>query len=455
MTQEPIVHALAESAKDDALVRQFLYVWPDIESILEAFSRATKLPSFVYFNDIHVFQSSPDTMPHFCRCMMGADETRKLCMGDSQYRVMGQVPAGKSSGVQMCHAGMLNERREIESSLGTLTILFGSKKSPDPEASSRRESIIRITRLTDPALAERLQTASEAGDATAEFDEHDIKLMDAITDIVQELINATAVFRFLSINMAHELSLTLLNLGLIAREVNELLGEVTTFFPPGNERRDRLKEIRDMVSTQSHLGLYIVRNFLSHASETRYKDAVKLHVQPVNLGAVLGETIALHKVQAAEKLVEFENHVKDLPIINGFDMELRRLFSNIINNAIKHSYHSVPNVHRIIKVRGKVPYDPRPDRQRFAITFENYGLGLTEEEGRKVFRPGFRGKQAIDEVPIGSGIGLSEAQKIMKLHKGFVKLRSKELYRDDKGGPTYLTTVDLVFPYPPGRERNE
>lgn len=81
---------------------------------------------------------------------------------------------------------------------------------------------------------------------------------------------------------------------------------------------------------------------------------------------------------------------------------------------------------------------------------ENYGLGLAGEEVRDVFRAGFRGQQAVSEVPIGSGIGLSEALKIMKAHKGEIKLSSKKLY-EDQHGQTYLTTVELIFPYAAGR----
>jgi signal transduction histidine kinase len=243
----------------------------------------------------------------------------------------------------------------------------------------------------------------------------------------------------------------MLNLGLISNEIDALMGEAEGLLPLG-ERRERLQSIREMVFTQCRLGLYIVRNFLSHTSETRYREVVKPQFKSVNLVKLLAETIMLHQLHAAEKLVEIENDIRELPTISGFDMELRRLFSNVINNAIKYSYHSIPNVRRVIKVRSKVPYDRRPGHTRFAVTFENYGIGLTEDERRKIFKPGFRGKQAIKEVPIGSGIGLSEAEKIMRLHKGFIKLQSKELYKDGEGVATYLTTVDLVFPYMPGRE---
>ncbi|MDT7687242.1 MAG: hypothetical protein QOE46_1, partial [Acidobacteriota bacterium] len=120
----------------------------------------------------------------------------------------------------------------------------------------------------------------------------------------------------------------------------------------------------------------------------------------------------------------------------------------ILNNAIKYSYHSIATAHRTIRIWSKVPFDPGFHQRRFSLVFENYGLGLTREEQRQVFRPGFRGKQAVAEVPIGAGIGLSEAHKIMRVHLGEIKFSSKELFEDGSGEPTYKTTVELIFPYP-------
>jgi len=136
-----------------------------------------------------------------------------------------------------------------------------------------------------------------------------------------------------------------------------------------------------------------------------------------------------------------------LPRVMGAEMEIQRLFHNILNNAIKYSYHSIPTARRTIRVWSKVPYDPGFHQQRFSIVFENYGLGLAKEEQGDVFRAGFRGKQAVAEVPIGAGIGLSEAHKIMKVHLGEIKFNSKELFEDGSGEPTYKTSVELIFPY--------
>ncbi len=440
-----ISQLLSSSMKDDALVRHLLGVWPVIESILEAFSKATQLPLFIFFNDTHVFQSSLETMPSFCINMLGTAETQEFCISDGQRRASKEEP-DIVLGIQLCHAGMINGRREIETGIGTLTILFGAKMSRNAEAMRRRDDVIQSITSRDALLAERLRADADADQSTANIEPSDLALMDAITDIVQRLVNATVGFRSLTINMAHELSLMLLGMGLLTNEFGEI-AENYKNNPESVELAKDLLHTQTLVHTQCRLGLYIVRNFLSHASETRYKEVVRPHFREVNLEALLVEMVELHRLQAAKKDIVIENEASGLPAIFGSDMEIRRLFNNIINNAIKYSYHSIPGAKRTIKIKSKVPYDPGFRKRRFSITFENYGLGLTEEERHSVFMAGFRGRQAIAEVPIGSGIGLSEAAKIAKLHSGEIKLQSKELYKDDEGRSTYLTTVDLVFPY--------
>lgn len=446
MSLSSVTQALNHSTQDEALVRHFLAIWPIVESILEAFSKATSLPIFVYLNGIQVFQSSMQTMPPLCTVMLNSAETRQRCVEDGRKRAARQEP-DFTKGVQLCHAGMANGRCEIHTGLGTLVILFGSKKTSAEAAVGRRDELFGLVRAADPALADSLQAADAADHNIGLIEASDAELMSAISNTLQQLINATVGFRSLTINMAHELSVMMLGMGFLVLEMEHLVKSSA-------EPSGAAQVSEELLTTQSHiynecrLGLYIVRNFLSHASETRYSDVAKPHFEALELEAILRDMIDLHKWHAASKNITIDvTGLQDVPRISGSEMEIRRLFHNILNNAIKYSYHSIPNATRSIRVKSKVPYDPGFKRRRFALSFENYGLGLTEEERHNVFKPGFRGSQAVAEVPIGAGIGLSEAAKIMKAHNGNIQLRSKELYGDPAGQRTYLTTVDLIFPY--------
>lgn len=441
-----IRQALGASAKDDALARHFLVVWPVIESILRAFSNANGLPIFVYLNGQQVFRSSVDAMPGFCGIMLGAPHTEGLCVEDGKRRAAGTEPDVESN-VQLCHAGFLNWRREIDTGVGNLIILFGARTSELAEAEQRREGLISGVVASDPAQGRSLTEAVKQMADPDRLTDDDLALLDAISDILQRLLNATVGFRTQTINMAHELTLMMVNLGFWLDDLSEMLRDLGAL--PGRAKQlDEVAEAHRLAQVQCRLGLYIVRNFLSHASETRYNEVVRMHYDRIDIKEIVLEMVDMHRLQASQKRVDFDvSGLTDLPQVSGSDMELRRLFHNVLNNAIKYSYRSVPSTHRVIRLRSKVPYDPGFRRRRFSISVENYGLGLTREELPNVFRPGFRGEQAVSEVPIGSGIGLSEALKIMKAHKGEIKLSSKELYEGGQGERTYLTIVELIFPY--------
>ena len=442
-----IPDALDVSVKDDAVARHFLVVWPVIEAILQAFSKANDLPIFAYLNGHLIYHSSFESMPEFCSLMFSSQDTGALCVEDGKRRAAKIEPYLEES-IQLCHAGLLNGRREIDTGIGLLVILFGAKISAQQNAVLRRTNLIKTIATQSAELSANLEEASDAqGNQTFSIDSNDIALMDAISVIIQRLLNATVGFRTQTINMAHELSLMMIGMGLLMDEMDFIVNEF-------QESPDAKPVVKDLIDTQSRmytqcrLGLYIVRNFLSHASETRYSEVVKTNFGRVELKDILIEMVDLHRLYAAQKGIIFDVlGFDDLPMIHGSDMEIRRLFYNVLNNAIKYSYHSIPNIQRTIKIRTKVPYDPGFKKRRFAISIENYGFGLTKEEIAQAFKPGVRGQRAIAEVPIGSGIGLSEALKIIKAHNGEIRLTSKDLYEDEQGVRTYLTTVDLIFPY--------
>jgi signal transduction histidine kinase len=437
--------ALKDTIKDEAMVSYFLSVWPVIESILQAFASATKLPIFVYLENINVFHSSIDTMPPFCTEMLGS-EMAGLCIKDGAKRAK-KIEQDISKGIQLCHAGMVNGRREIETGcVGRLSILFGARKSITSEAILRRDGVIQIAKNINAGLASTLQEADKRDNNSGAIESSDSILMDAIANIIQQFLNATVGFRSRTLNMAHELTLMMLGTGLHTKRLHRMVDNISNS-NLGYSSKDMLSTSTNIIS-ECRLGLYIVRNFLSQSSEKRYKEVVRPQFSLIDIGQILMEMVELHRAQAATKGIEFElSGIQELPVIYGSEMEICRIFYNILNNAIKYSYHSVAKAQRVIRIKTRVPYDPGFQERRFSISVENYGLGASKEEVKYIFAPGFRGQRAISEVPVGAGIGLSEAQKIIRTHGGKIKFKSEELHKDDSDIFTYLTTVELIFPY--------
>jgi signal transduction histidine kinase len=72
---------------------------------------------------------------------------------------------------------------------------------------------------------------------------------------------------------------------------------------------------------------------------------------------------------------------------------------------------------------------------------QNFGIGFTEEERRHVVEPGYRGRLARNELTFGSGLGLAEVVRSLRLHGGRFNIESRPLH-----DTTFLTTATLLFP---------
>lgn len=450
MSIADVKRALETWTSDESLVRWFLSVWPMLEEILEAFSQATQLPIFAFMNGTKLFQSSLDTMPPFCKIMLSNEGTFANCVADGKRRAAGEEPTSTHGG-QLCYAGMLNGRKEVDvGHLGTLIILYGARKATSADAQARRQIVVDAIARRDPTLATRLSQAdADDSDGMDEIEQNKHELIEAIRNVSEHLFKVTLGFHWLSINMAHELCNMMLTSGLAAKRLNDQLDKLTS----SEKTIPDLAAIRstsESLFSENRLGLYVVRNYLSHVSETRYREAVRGKYASVNLREILMNLVSLYRGVAEQKKVTIRVDPDiDVPRVQGISEELQRALHNVLNNAVKYSYHSLPNQPREIRIWSKVPYDPGFRKSRFALTFENYGLGVLPEELVHVTKPGFRGRQAVAEVPVGSGIGLSEVRKIMTAHGGELKFRSREVHRDEHAEPTYVTQVDLVFPYKP------
>lgn len=452
---------IKNSVEDGILARNFIDTWHIINEILVSFSKATDLPISIFLGDKMIFHSPRESMSPLCQKMLSNKETAKICYADASIRALEKPEKKKKKNrqIQICHAGMINAKREIETGIGTLSILFGFKPSLSLEAKERREDAIKKVEKFDEQLAAEIQNITLQDNFKSEgetiqnnynlerifFEDHDTMLIDSITKVLKLLLDVMIGFQSLTINMAHELVVMLVGINLMSQETSDMLGDIESRIPDNKEFQETVK-IQKYISSETKLGLYMVRNYLSRSSEYRYSQVIKPNFEKLKLNPLINEMIDMYKWRADEKDIIIINEVGDLPFIWGDKMELRRALHNIFSNALKYSYHSIQDRRRNIKVSSRIPYDPGFKLPRFAISFENYGLGLEEDEIQQVLKPGFRGIQAIKEVAIGSGIGLSEVHKIIKLHKGEVKFQSRKLYGEGEES-TYLTSVSLIFPF--------
>jgi PAS domain S-box-containing protein len=112
-----------------------------------------------------------------------------------------------------------------------------------------------------------------------------------------------------------------------------------------------------------------------------------------------------------------KNRVKisllELPILNGFAKELRLLFQNLIENAVK--FHR-PGIDPVIEISA------HRDGRNWLFSVADNGIGIDEKDREKMFII-FRRVHNRNEYQ-GTGIGLAHCKKIAELHGGKIWVES-------------------------------
>ncbi|OPL19869.1 MAG: hypothetical protein AVO35_02535 [Candidatus Aegiribacteria sp. MLS_C] len=117
----------------------------------------------------------------------------------------------------------------------------------------------------------------------------------------------------------------------------------------------------------------------------------------------------------------------ECPGIYGNPELIRRVYANLVHNAIKYSRRG-----------GQVEVTSRREGDDFLLKVVDHGIGIKEEELDRIFDIFFRGDSTMrDETVEGIGLGLSLAKRIVDAHGGCIRVRSKL----DQG-----TTMEVSFP---------
>ena len=108
------------------------------------------------------------------------------------------------------------------------------------------------------------------------------------------------------------------------------------------------------------------------------------------------------------------NTPEETGMVNADELHLRRLFFNLIDNAIKFT-----------PVSGSITINLRYEDQKAAVSIIDTGIGIEEENVPKLFDKFFRIDTTIKDTSPSSGLGLSIAQSIAELHKGEISVTSR------------------------------
>ncbi len=265
-----------------------------------------------------------------------------------------------------------------------------------------------------------------------------VELLRQLVKVTLDLSHVSVEWQYLSEALVHELTLTLMACVSSAERLQKLGRVEAGALTP--EVIVEMRQLAGHIGDEAHMGLYEFDNvlrYLGSASSAAGEWSVGLaairrpHRHPVNLEWELRASVQRFMNRAHEKDLDlkYDVHLEQPAIVMADAYEIRRAFYNVLSNAVKYSYHSLPagdsrtGARRFVWIFAADP--DSADGMTLALCFENYGVGLVGEERKLIMLPGYRGILAEREARAGSGIGLSEVTKIMTALGGKVSVQSR------------------------------
>jgi PAS domain S-box-containing protein len=141
----------------------------------------------------------------------------------------------------------------------------------------------------------------------------------------------------------------------------------------------------------------------------------------IDLQKIFSQVICDLELKIAETGSSIEVSGK-LPGIEGVETEMKQVFSNLLNNAIKFRKREQAAEISItcseLVGAEKLKHNLNPDVTYFRIDFSDKGIGFDSQEAYKIFEV-FHRLHSKTAYP-GSGIGLSICKKIVENHNGVI-----------------------------------
>ena len=153
----------------------------------------------------------------------------------------------------------------------------------------------------------------------------------------------------------------------------------------------------------------------------------KQEYESVDLNGKIRLIVLDLEVAIAEKKARI--NIEPLPVVKGYRRQLRQLFENLINNAIKYSQPNIPPVVDICArmVRGKESglniLKEDADKNFHLIEVRDNGIGFDQQYADSIFNIFIRLHGNTEYT--GTGVGLAIVKKVIENHKGYVSAQSE------------------------------
>ena len=145
---------------------------------------------------------------------------------------------------------------------------------------------------------------------------------------------------------------------------------------------------------------------------SKYDTPIQTEYELIDINELIKSIVEKNKNLAQVKNIKMETKIGEKSFIQGDKTELRRVFFNIFDNAIKYTPHG-----------GEISVSDKVVSNKYFVTISDTGMGIPDDILGKIFDPFFRGDTSRSTE--GAGLGLTLSKKIIENHKGTIMIKSQ------------------------------
>jgi signal transduction histidine kinase len=271
-----------------------------------------------------------------------------------------------------------------------------------------KELTTSINRITDGFLGEKLTV-----DSYTEIED----VVDSINSMTTKLETLESSRQEFVSNVSHELKTPITSIKVLA---DSLLQQEDA---PAELYREFLVDINAEIERENK----IITDLLSLVKMD--KTAGVLNIATINISELCEQIMKRIKPIAADRNINliFESYRTIMAEVD--EVKLSLAINNLIENAVKYNYDN-----------GWVRVSLNADHKFFYIKVSDSGVGIPEDEQENVFERFYRVDKARSRETGGTGLGLSITRNAILMHRGAIKVYSKE-----KEGTTFTVRIPLNY----------
>lgn len=237
-----------------------------------------------------------------------------------------------------------------------------------------------------------------------------------ILDDRGNLLGSVSVLRDVSELKALELSKSEF-INMVAHELKAPLGAIKSYLEmiinkDLGENQDMYDQYLQRTLERSNAMLALLQDLLNIFRMDA--KTLRREIERFDAGSLLEETLEFFQSNIRERGINVETQIQNDLFIRADREEIRRVYTNLISNAIKYNKEK-----GTIRIRAY-----RADNRAF-FEIEDTGIGIKEEDIPRLYEEFFRAKNRYTRNISGTGLGMTILKKIVDEYGGGIGIRSE------------------------------